>query len=372
MNLLLVRACPNHCPYCFEADERRRGVNELSLDLASQMARWTLSARLRSLSLLGGEPFLHPHLDKIVRIFRSANPEMELTIFTGGLIDELQLDRLSPDDVGLMFNINEPSDYQRSGQYRHVVSIVKGAIGRGFNVTCGFNVWRSDFDPLFFPRFVFELGRTSFRWTVANPRHGAPTNVVQPAQYADLALRCVAMLKEATRLGIRAYLDCPLPLCFFEDSELSWISRHHRGTASRLGVCDPPIDITPELDVIRCFALSHLERARLCDFSNEKAVRSWFVRKVDSYLLDRGLFPRCSNCNHFLNSRCHGGCLGWHGRDAPPRDDSRSIPLTKRLYDLVACGNSLLALAEYEASSVWDKTALASCLAGIAASNLGR
>jgi len=84
------------------------------------------------------------------------------------------------------------------------------------------------------------------------------TNVVHPSKYGVLAERCFSMLRAAARLNIITELDCPLPLCFFNESQLAWISQYHPGTASRIGCCEPVLDVTPELEVIRCFALSDL------------------------------------------------------------------------------------------------------------------
>ena len=117
------------------------------------------------------------------------------------------------------------------------------------------------------PTIAHRFARSSFRWAVANPQRDFASSVVAPVEFRALADRCFAMLQEAAQLDIEARLDCPLPLCFFTDSQLGWVRQYHPGTSQRMGCCGPALDVTPELEVIRCFALSKLLRVKLKDFA---------------------------------------------------------------------------------------------------------
>lgn len=371
MNLVLARACSNSCPYCFEATERKEGKqNLISMENILQVAQWVRKSKLASLSLLGGEPFLHPELSTIVKIFRQANPETNLRILSGGIFKKQLLDGLSPQDVGLVFNINEPRDYNNPKHYAKVLNNVELAIRKGFNVVIGFNVWRPDFDTHFMPDLAKRLGRSKFCWTVANPIKGHASNVVGQDQYGPLADKCFEMLQYASSLGLETMSDCPLPFCFFNDSQLGWVTQYHPRTASNLGICNPIMDITPELEVIRCFALSGMQRVKLTDFRNEWELREWFVKSIDDRLLQGGCYPKCRDCVHFKKGRCYGGCLAWHEQVGDAESKPMALQLIEDMSQALEDNKPEQALEHFKQASSWVKTDVSTLSAAIAASQL--
>jgi cyclic pyranopterin phosphate synthase len=374
MNLVLTRACSNSCPYCFESAEREDGKQStISMENIAHFARWARSSRLDYLSLLGGEPFLHPKLAAIVKLFRQACPGTALRILTGGIFNKDLLDELPPQEVSLVFNINEPRDYKNPKHFPKVINNVETARKKGFKVSIGFNVWRLDFDPNFIPDLAHRLGLSHFTWTVANPIRGCVSKVVPPAEFAALAEVCLAMLKKAAALNIEATLDCPLPLCFFKDADLAWVRQYHPGTASGMGPCAPVLDVTPELEVIRCFALSKLTRLKLADFHSEKEIEDWFVKHLDTQLLHLGCFSFCSQCQHFQKGRCYGGCLACHGDEVGDNETKLSAAaLEKMMHQAIEADKPEYALSCYAAANHWSKTDLATFAAAVAASKMGQ
>jgi len=369
MNLVVIRECSNSCPYCFESAERQDGKqSQISMENVARFAKWARASLLPYLSLLGGEPFLHPRLPEIVKFFRQACPGTALRVLTGGVFNKNILDELPPQEVSLVFNINEPRDYRNPKHYTKVLNNVEIAMRKGFKVSIGFNVWRLDFDSCFMPGLAKRFGLSHFTWTVANPIRGCVSEVVPLTQFDALSDRCLAMLQEATRLGLDATLDCPIPLCFFKESALAWVRQYHPETASGMGVCQPVLDVTPELEVLRCFGLSKLTRLKLVDFKDESAVEDWFQRHLDTRLLDSGGYSYCAECLHFKKGRCYGGCLAWHKAET---DTTETKSLEARMYEAVEAGNPETALNLYEKANHWAKTDLATFAAAVAAFNMG-
>jgi MoaA/NifB/PqqE/SkfB family radical SAM enzyme len=372
MNLILSRECGNSCPYCFDEAERQAGQKHfISLEDVAVFAKWASAARLGYLSLSGGEPFLHPKLEMIVKIFRQTCRSTALRILSGGVFNKDMLDKISPEDGGIIFNINEPRDYENPKHYAKVINNVETAIRKGFKVGIGFNVWRIDFDTNFMPDLVYRLGLPRFTWAVANPIKGYPSKAVSPKQYNELSERCFEMLQKAAGLRIEAGLDCTLPLCFFTDSQMGWVRQYHPGTASLMGVCEPPpIDVTPELDVIRCFACSKAARLKLKDFHNQAEIEDWFKQHIDAQLLQRGCFSYCSECQHLKEGRCYGGCLACHEGVDIEEDRLNAPTLEQRMNEAIERGNPELALQYYKTANHLLKTDLATFAAAVAASKL--
>jgi MoaA/NifB/PqqE/SkfB family radical SAM enzyme len=372
MNLVLTRACSNSCPYCFESAEREDGKQgAISMENIGMFAKWARNSELDYLSLLGGEPFLHPKLSIIVKIFRQGAPGTALRILSGGIFNKELLDELPPQEISIVFNVNEPRDYRNPKHFNKVINNVETALKKGFKVSVGFNVWRSDFDPDFMPDLASGLGFSRFTWTVANPIKGSESKVVPPSEFTVLAERCMVMLKKAASHNIEATLDCPVPLCFFKDTDLAWVRQYHPGTASGMGPCAPVLDVTPELEVIRCFALSKSVRLKLTDFQSEKEIENWFLKHLDTQFLGRGCFNFCNQCAHFQKGRCYGGCLACHSEESAIELDLSAAALEKKMHQAIEADNAALALSLYKTASFWAKTDLATFAAAVAASKTG-
>ncbi|MCK9631685.1 MAG: radical SAM protein [Methanoregula sp.] len=369
MNIILIRTCLNCCPYCFEVDERQHSDKELlDLEGARTLAAWCNDAGVNSIGLLGGEPFLHPQIREIIDIFKKECPRIPRMIFTGGLVHTDVFKKIHPDDGSLLFNVNEVRDYKSHQDAAQVLKNVDYSIRNGFDVTLGFNVWRIDFNTSFMPQLSYDMGRTRFRWTVANPAGSSKIQIVSPEYFRKLSQSCMDMLHTATKLGLQCTLDCHLPLCFFNEKQLAWLVKYHPQTVTSLGTCNPPIDVTPELDVIRCFSTSKFCRARITDFSTESEIKDFFKKCVDQPLLmGTGIFPECVYCQDFLSNRCQGGCLGWR----EPAVQNESSNLAEQVFNLLSSDEDQAALDKIESASQRSQSPLSLFLGAIAAQSLG-
>lgn|GEM_PF-2408368 len=314
---------------------------------------------------------MHPGLPEIIRQFQTVSPGTSLQVLTGGVFKKRLLQTISPQQVGLIFNINEPRDYRNPKHFSKVIGNVEEAIKLGFKVVVGFNVWRMDFDTGFIPGLAYNLGRSGFRWAVANPQLNQQSSVISASQFVPLAPRCLEMLEKAAALNLEAELDCPLPLCFFTEKDLAWLRQFHPRTASRMGTCDPVLDVTPELEAIRCFALSKLDRVKVTDFPNEWAILEWFRENVDSCLMTDGCFEYCTYCRHFKSGRCNGGCLAWHRYGPDTTIETNPYQLANVMRQAVEEGSPQKALDYYEAAGYRARKDLPAFIASVAACRLG-
>jgi cyclic pyranopterin phosphate synthase len=274
---------------------------------------------------------------------------------------------VAPDDALLVFNVNEPRDYSSPEAFRAVLRFVVEAVRRGFDVALGFNVWRVDMDPAFMPALAADLGRPGFRWAVANPVCGVPNSTLRPDEFAELAKACMTLLREATARGLVCALDCHLPTCFFSDVDWGWIAQHQPGIIARIGRCQPPIDVTPEMEAFGCFATSPLARVRVTDFKSESELQRYFA-DLDLGLIDSpGVYGGCNTCRHFIEARCQGGCHGWRDKQPCPTPQ----PLAEQLMVLLRDGQSQRALSEFRQANKWHHSALVLYLAAVAAEQVG-
>ena len=87
-NVLLTETCVRSCPYCFakqymsEADVK----DALSWDNIIYIADLLKASGERHISLLGGEPLIHPEIADVIVYLNKR--ELDVTVFTSGIMPD--------------------------------------------------------------------------------------------------------------------------------------------------------------------------------------------------------------------------------------------------------------------------------------------
>jgi radical SAM protein with 4Fe4S-binding SPASM domain len=316
MNLIVVDKCTNNCSYCFASTEMSQSTarNELSREAIEEVLAFVRrSGPSFSLNIIGGEPFLFHDLGYFLEKL-SAEPALaQAIVFTGGIFSTVALERLSPfaERIALLFNLNERRDYRRDAEYEVVLRNMKEALKLGLRLNVGFNIWRADFNYQEILNVCRDFGVEYLRWTVAFPEAEPMPGVITlpPSAYKDLARRCFSFMEAAYQMGIQAYLDCPLPKCFFTPEELGRILLIQPRSATAIRACGPAVDVGPDLTVFRCYALSGHARRNLKEFSNYSDLSAWFERAIDDRYERPQVFEACATCEFAADRSCYGGCM---------------------------------------------------------------
>lgn len=317
MNLIVVDKCTNHCAYCFAATEMAKSTSRAVL---SRTAIDELLEFIRrsgpdfDLNVIGGEPFIYIDLPYLLDRLYEEPTFGSATVFTGGIFNRKALDRIAhhADRTVLLVNLNERRDYHHTSEYSVVRDNMAAAIRLGFRIVIGFNIWRADFDYAEILNACAEFGVEHLRWTVAYPEANPSPGitVLSPAEYPHVARRCAEFLEEAYQRGIQAYLDCPLPKCFFTAAEVGRILLTQPMSATAIRSCGPVIDVAPDLSVFRCFALSGHARTKLSQFENHRELVEWYEKAIDEKYDRPTVYAACATCEFAENRTCFGGCLG--------------------------------------------------------------
>lgn len=330
MNLILVDKCTNYCAYCFAStvmaeQSKRASLSRDSIELLCEFV--AKCGPDFTINLIGGEPFLYQDLDYLLARLFSISNVSRATIFTGAIFKQRALDVLAPfrDKVSILVNLNERRDYKRESDYAAVRRNMARSLELGFHTGIGFNIWREDFDYEEILTVCHEYGVEHLRWTIAYPeaKPMPGVTVLSPERYAATARRCFRFLEHAFQQNVEAYLDCPLPKCFFSHEELGRIAVTHPRTVSQIKACGPVIDVSPDLSVFRCYALSQEQRRHLTEFQNLSALTSWYEQAIDETYAQPSVFEKCASCEFAENRTCYGGCMAHSASSlqARPRAD---------------------------------------------------
>jgi hypothetical protein len=265
----------------------------------------------RAVSLIGGEPTLHPQcVDFILYLLDRG---FYVTLFSNGLLRSTILDEFDrylmntlPDHFNIVCNLNDPIQTPQKAseetQLRDYLSLM------GPWTTPGFNIYRPDFtlDFLFDLIQVYGMKR-HLRLGVAHPIPGRKTSFMQPQDMRHIVERLFTYRQLFETYRIRLGFDCGFTMCSFSDQELGWLRRYSGGENFN---CRPAMDISPDMSLYHCFPLSSYRRRSLFEFDSLAEINTHFARmrgEIQSEIA--GVFQECDGCRHRQDDVCSGGGL---------------------------------------------------------------
>ncbi|OPY01366.1 MAG: Antilisterial bacteriocin subtilosin biosynthesis protein AlbA [Syntrophorhabdus sp. PtaB.Bin047] len=339
-NILLATRCNRSCPYCFASSEMAGSSRErfISWENLTYIADLLEAGGERSVSLLGGEPTLHPRcVDIILYLLRRG---FTVTVFTNGVLSPKRLGefrryltRTSPDRLSFVCNLNDP--IQTPAPTEEIRRIERFLAVMGPFTLPGFNIYRLDFTLDFLFDLINRFGmKRHMRLGITHPLPGRRDGFIRPSEMRAAIERLCSYRPLFDSLKVSPGIDCGFPLCKFTEEELGWLHHFNRPLQFR---CAPGLDITPDMSVYHCFPLSRYRRRSLFEFDSIREVREYYQDIHDEIKAEvAGIFDECDGCRHKEEGVCGGGglCQAVHRLviEAPVRGKDMENELAR--YDL--------------------------------------
>lgn len=310
-NVLLTETCVRSCPYCFakqymsDADVK----DSLSWDNLIYIADFLQTSGINHISLLGGEPLLHPFFPEFIAYLNKRG--FMVTIFTSGIMPDSKFEDFcakvtSIPDLNLSFvcNVNEP----RLSPKNELEKVKKFFSVFGPRCSLSFNIYRLDFNMNFTIDYIVEYGlNRHVRLGLAHPIPGQKNKYIAPDDFVKVKESLMPVFEIFSEYGIEPGFDCGFPLCMFSDEDLGKLYQYTCGKVSFQ--CGPAIDIGTDLSVWSCFPLSGFNKKSLYDFSSFNELVSFYEEKMDNVRKKvAGIYGKCDECSLRKNI-CSGGCL---------------------------------------------------------------
>ncbi len=220
-NILLNNYCNRHCPYCFAQQRLQQPEGQpqnLSLANLERILNFFKKSGIKGVSLLGGEPALHPEFKQILQKARAEG--FEVTLFTNGLMPPKALDYLMGVDkqgLHIVVNVNHPEDY-KPAEYEQLAHTLEGL---GDRAGLGFNIYTSQ------PNLEFLLEQINkyklykyIRLSMAQPILKADNSYLPLREYSSLAPQLVEFASQCDKFNVKLGFDCGFILCMFSPEQL--------------------------------------------------------------------------------------------------------------------------------------------------------
>lgn len=310
MNILLTDKCSNNCPYCFAKEKLKEKnlLNQMSPENFIKILAFLKKSSCHTVKLLGGEPMLHSNISDIINMASRNDYFQRIILFSGGIFDHYLVSLLNHEKISVVLNTNHPSDYE-NGKWDIFMRNLDYMVSSGSEVTLGYNIYKTDFDYEFILELLEYYKLKNLRWTVAVPVYSYDNSHVPLDDYRKMGKKITEFLLKASELKVKAHLDCFVPLCTFSDSDYGKLVKIFPGMAKG-GLCNPAIDVGPDMRVWRCFSMSGYENVSLEDFEDLKSLSDFFISSFDRYKWY--IWPeKCEHCKYRLSKICQSSCLSF-------------------------------------------------------------
>jgi MoaA/NifB/PqqE/SkfB family radical SAM enzyme len=257
-NLSITNRCNRHCDYCFARESFQPesiGVTEMSWNTFEQSLNFLIRSNVRDVSVLGGEPTMHPEFIHFVH--RLLGSGMRVLVFTGGLVNVRVLDlleKIDDDRLSVLVNVVPPTINNFSLTKRQATLYRR----LGSRIVLGINIASPAVELGFLLELINQYGLNPYvRLGLAHPVLGGTNCYLHPRHYPEVGRRVTAFGLEALNRGIRIGLDCGWVPCLFPEGGLSALGMTPKDVGSR---CNPILDILPNGQVIACYPLTSHSR----------------------------------------------------------------------------------------------------------------
>ena len=319
-NVLLTEKCVRSCPYCFAKAQMEESDCDdlLTWENFLYIVDFFEASGDKHISLLGGEPTLHPHFCDFLVYLRERG--FHITVFTSGILSpkrladlEKTLETVPTEQLSFVCNVNEPGVSPERESQKQDEFLSRFA---RFTIL-GFNVWHVDFEMAFLLELVekHNLGR-NVRIGLAHPIPGEANLYIHKEHLKATVDRFLSFAPLFAKHKVSPGLDCGLPMCLLDSAQLGELYKVAKGHI-RFD-CGPAIDIGTDLSIWACFPLNDFHKRSLYEFNTMKEVADYYM---EQHRLTRdqgraGIFDECRACVHRENGICSGGCLA-HLLSAP-------------------------------------------------------
>ena len=311
-NLLLTTTCSRQttCTYCFAKKEMDGGKDDfLTWDNLIYITDLLEISRQPHISLLGGEPTLHPSFIDFVLYLTERN--IRVNVFTNGIAANKKIeeagrlfDKLQDNKLSFVCNLNHPS----FSSEKELDKIDKFLKTFGHLTTISFNIYQPEFSMDYIFEYINKYNmKRHVRIGLTHNILNADNIYIKKEEMPKMAETFMNHYKLFEENNVTAGFDCGMPMCLFNDEQLGKLFKISKGVLKFS--CGPAIDIGPDMNVWSCFPFSNFQKKSIYDFNTMEEINKHFKNMHNQIREQRaGIFEECKDCSYLAKNLCSGGC----------------------------------------------------------------
>lgn len=319
-SIILTDRCNLHCPYCFAGGFVNKEKNDITIKNFLKAVSF-ITRTESSVSLIGGEPTIHPGFQTIMDLL-IANPKISsINLFTNGIQIDRYISQITHPKVDIILNCNSPEDIGENiyAGFRRNLEMLFQHASRTNQIHLGFNLYRDDMNYSYMLDLLQHYQLRTVRTSLTVPdfsvsREGSVLDYFRKRKNGLLNL-----LHDLDSIRVMAFMDCNHPpYCIWTEEEKEWlksyISRCGLRNDKLINCCSPcytKVTINPDLMADRCYGMSDYIKVKMTDYKDIPDIIHYFTNEIDSVAYKLPACEECKDCCEWKARHCLGGCIGY-------------------------------------------------------------
>ncbi|NOZ24464.1 MAG: radical SAM protein [Planctomycetes bacterium] len=313
MILVITNKCNRRCDFCFEGSFKDEPHRMMSLDDVERICRFANLPHVQRplVSVMGGEPTLHPQLVEIVDLILRLNRTTDVQLLSNLLCDQVLLRELAPRRIGALVNVSGLPGYrddERDLLFANLKLLREESVFRGLCLAVTIVAEDQDFT------FLYDLLKQDEPQSIGGIRIGIaiPGTNFENRFARELSLgygdKYLEIVEECHRIrpNLGFTNECCVNLCMMSEEVFNRLAP----VVSNLKTfCAGNLDLMPDFSTHWCYAFQghpELRIRNIFDYRSMDEVYDELCRRMVA--VDKELGVQCDTA-HCKSLRCIGPCL---------------------------------------------------------------
>lgn len=303
-HIAITYKCNLECCYCYA---RNLKFKDMIIKDFNKVLDWFEKQNIKKISLIGGEPTIHPKFEEIINIIKKRN--FKTVLFTNGLFNSKIADKISSKVISSIFlNYNSPTFYTK-GQRELLEKNISFLMEKNKNIVFSFNIESNKTSYQYVIDSCKKYNINKIRFSIAVP------NIKRSNEFFDLTSlkstipHLLEFVKTAVKKNIKTILARPLPLCLFEKNEIEFLKKYNT-LMSTCELTKAVFVINPDLSIYPCTTL-HMKGPNLLTFKEKGEIVKYYENVIKKLKWNCYIFSKCKKCIYRLRKKCSGVCLSY-------------------------------------------------------------
>ena len=309
VNIFITSKCNLKCTYCFAKDIIKNSDSEISIENFKKALYFiTKNNNCSKIGLIGGEPTLHNKFDYILDYIKKNSSISKTVVYTNGIQLDNYFDILLDTKFKILINCNAEEKIGRNNYNKLLNNIDFLMFNNSDKVMLGINIYEENQDISNIIELLKKYKQKYIRISLSvNAINSKESIISYQKRFKSTLLKIIDKIYS---INVYPYFDCNqlLPCIQDEDYKKKYVFTNISSQENR---CMPIIDILPNLDVIRCFGLSDLNKVNISEFECVDDVINYFLNKIDMYAYQIPSDFNCRECYKRKTLNCVGGCISY-------------------------------------------------------------
>lgn len=322
MNIMINSYCNLKCPYCFaQKTMHDEGAMNMSLSDFKKCLNFLKASDMKEVRLIGGEPTLHPQLERILDMIIDDGFFEDILIFSNFNFSQEVAEMLVKKSkfIRLRFlpNIND---------LEIMLPNIRENVLRNFDFittmiptmrNLSINLYSPNMNLKPYEDLVCRYDLKTIRFSVVLPNKKLSDDFDTKAYFHSFQPLLNELLNWRIKYGVSIDNDCnSLPLCCFDNDFLVKALKSNMWGFFEHEFCDSlSIDITPDLKVNGCFVCSIENPKSLEEFKNFEEMGNYLREYQQKQYGNKVVFEDCLSCPKYLTYHNCCTCLVYRKVD---------------------------------------------------------